>query len=73
MWLQGKGGGLKPGQGFVLLPPKEGEDDNSPAGYFSTLHHALIDNNRRHVSVVVSESDNRALKRGIEQLPQGGP
>jgi hypothetical protein len=25
VWQQGKGGGLKPGQAFVLLPKKEGE------------------------------------------------
>ena len=31
VWLQGKGGGLKPGQAGVLLPPKEGETDESPA------------------------------------------
>ena len=32
VWLQGKGGGLKPGQAAVLLPPKEGETDESPVG-----------------------------------------
>ena len=25
VWLQGKGGGLKPGQAMVLLPPAAGE------------------------------------------------
>ena len=24
VWLQGKGGGLKPGQAMILLPPKQG-------------------------------------------------
>jgi hypothetical protein len=57
VWLQGKRGALKPGQGFVLLPPKQGEDDRSPAGYLAPLRQALIDNNKRHVNVVVCESD----------------
>jgi hypothetical protein len=71
VWLQGKGGALKPGQGFVLLPPREGEDENSPAGYLSPLRQALIDNNKLHVNVVVCESDYRALKLGIEHLIPG--
>jgi hypothetical protein len=71
VWLQGKGGALKPGQGFVLLPPKEGEGRNSPAGYLAPLRQALIDNNRRHVNVVVCASDYRALKLGIEHLVPG--
>jgi hypothetical protein len=29
----------------------------------------LIDNNDRHVNVIICESDYRALKRGIENLP----
>jgi hypothetical protein len=68
VWLQGNGGALKPGQALVLLPPKEGEGDNAAAGYLSPLRQALIDDNERHVNVVVRESDYRALKRGIEHL-----
>ena len=30
VWLQGKGGALKPGQAAVLLPPREGETEASP-------------------------------------------
>jgi len=70
VWLQGKGGALKPGQAFVLLPPREGMTDDSPAGYFAPLRQALIDKNKRHVNVVVCEDDYRALKRGIEHLPK---
>jgi hypothetical protein len=43
VWLQGKGGGLKPGQALVLLPLKSGENENSPAAYLSPLRQALID------------------------------
>jgi hypothetical protein len=71
VWLQGRGGGLKPGQAMVLLPVKEGETDASPAAYLSPLRRALIDENRGHVNVVVCESDYRALKRGIYNLPPG--
>ena len=53
---------------FVLLPPKEEEGKDSPAGYLAPLRQALIDNNKRHVNVVVCESDYRALKLGIEHL-----
>jgi hypothetical protein len=69
VWLQGKGGGLKPGQAAVLLPPKEGETAESPAAYVAPLRQALIDKNSGHMNVVVCESDYRALKRGIENLP----
>jgi len=69
VWLQGKGGGLKPGQAAVLLPLKEGETAESPAAYVAPLRQALIDRNTGHVNVVVCESDYRALKRGIENLP----
>ena len=33
IWLQGKGGALRPGQAFDFLPIKEGETEHSPAGY----------------------------------------
>lgn len=69
VWLQGKGGALKPGQAAVLLPLKEGETDESPAAYLTPLRQALIDKNTGHVNIVVCESDYRALKRGIENLP----
>ena len=69
VWVQGKGGALKPGQAMVLLPLREGEHENSLAGYLAPLRQTLIDNNERHVNVVVCESDYRALKRGIEHLP----
>jgi hypothetical protein len=69
VWLQGKSGKLVPGQAMVLLHMKEGETKESPAGYLSPLRQALIDDNERHVNVVVCESDYRALKHGIEHLP----
>jgi hypothetical protein len=69
--LQGSGGALKPGQELVLLQLKEGETSESPARYLSPLRQALIDENERHVNVVVCESDYRALKLGIENLPPG--
>jgi hypothetical protein len=68
VWLQGKGGALKPGQAFVLLPGKEGEDESAPAGYLSGRRQALINKNQGHVNVVVCETDYRALKRGITHL-----
>jgi hypothetical protein len=71
VWLQGKGGGLTPGQALVLLPPKANEDQHSPAAYLSPLRTALIDRNDGHVNLVVCESDYLALKRGIENLPPG--
>jgi hypothetical protein len=46
VWVQGKGGALKPGQAMVLLPLRKGEDENSIAGYLAPL----IDNNDRHVN-----------------------
>jgi hypothetical protein len=33
VWLQGKGGGLKPGEAVVLLRVKEGETVDSLAAY----------------------------------------
>jgi hypothetical protein len=69
VWLQGKGAGLTAGQALVLLPPKEGETDDSPAAYIAPLRQALIDKNCGHVNIVVCESDYRALKRGVENLP----
>jgi hypothetical protein len=71
LWLQGKGGGLKPGQAFVLLPLKAGETERSPAGYIAPLRKALIDDNQLHVNVVVCDEDYRALKRGIGNLAPG--
>jgi len=56
---------------MVLLPPNEKENENSLAGYLALLRQALIDDNEWHVSVIVCESDYRALKRGIEHLPPG--
>jgi hypothetical protein len=50
VWLQGKGGGLKPGGQAVVL---SGEDENSPAAYLAALRQALIDKNTRHVNVLV--------------------
>ena len=68
VWLQGEGGGLKPGEAAVLLPPKEREPAESPAAYRAPLRKALIDNNTGHVNVVVCESDYHALRRGIGYL-----
>jgi hypothetical protein len=44
----------------VLLPPKEGETDESPVAHRAPLRQALIN---------VCEADFRALKRGIGHLP----
>jgi hypothetical protein len=68
LWLQGKGGALMPGQAFVLLPPKESARENAAAGYLSPSRQALIDQNERHVNVVICESGYRTLKDGIENL-----
>ena len=64
-----EGGGLKPGQAAVLLPPKKGETDASPVAYLAPLRQALIDKNNGHVNVIVCESDYQALRRGLEHLP----
>jgi hypothetical protein len=69
VWLQGNGGGLRPGQAFVLFPKKDGETNNSLAGYLAPLRAALIDDNRRHINVVMCEDDYHALKGGIGNLP----
>jgi len=71
VFVQGKGGALKPGQAMVLLPLTEDEDENSVAGYLAPLRQTLIDKNERHVNVIVCETDYRALKRGIEFLAPG--
>ena len=57
MAAKGRGGGLKPGQAAVLLPPKEGETHESPVAYRAPLRQALIDDNNGHVNVVVCEAD----------------
>jgi hypothetical protein len=36
---------------MALLPLREGEDENSLAGYLAPLRQTLIDNNYRHVNV----------------------
>jgi hypothetical protein len=66
VWLQGKGGALTPGEALVLLPVKDGETENSPAAYLAPLRRALIEDNRRHVNVVVCETDYRALTHPSE-------
>jgi len=71
VWLQGKGGGINPGQAMVLLPVKDDETDRSPAAYLAPRRQTLNDNNRRHVNVVVCEKDYRALKKGIEHFLPG--
>jgi hypothetical protein len=64
VWVEGKGGALKPGQAMVLLPLREGEDENSIVGYLAPLRQTLIDNNDRHVNVVgVRERLPRAQAR----------
>ena len=70
IWLQGKGGLLSPGQAVVLLPIQEGEAEESPIAYRAPLRQALIDDNTGHVNIIVCEEDYKALKRGIEHLPQ---
>ena len=69
VWLQGKGGALTPGTAFVLLPIKERETEESPAGYYTSLRQALVDENTGHVNLIVCDADFDALKRGIEHLP----
>ena len=69
MWLQGKGGGLKPGEAAVLLPQKEGETDEFPVAFRAPLRQALVNDNAGHVNVIVCEADYRVLKRGVEHLP----
>jgi hypothetical protein len=54
---------------LALLPVKEGETDESSAAYRAPLRQALIDDNERHVNLIVCEEDFNALKRGIEHLP----
>jgi hypothetical protein len=46
----------------------DGETECSPANYLAPLRCTLIDDNKRHVNVVVCETDYRALKRGIGNL-----
>jgi hypothetical protein len=73
VWLQGKGGSLKPGQALVLLPVADGETECSPADYLAPLRCTLIDDNKRHVNVVVCETDYRALKRGMSSISRASP
>lgn len=54
---------------FVPLPGKMGEHEIALTGCLAPLRRALIDDNRSHVRIVVSESDYRALERGIDHLP----
>jgi hypothetical protein len=56
-------------KGFDLRCGAGGED--CTAGYLAPLRKALIDDNRRHVNVVVCEEDYRALKCGIGNLVPG--
>ena len=71
VWLQGKGGGLAPGQTLVLLPVKKGETDELPVARRLSRAAAPGADRRqcRPVNVVVCEADYRALKRGIGHLP----
>ena len=69
VWLQGKGETLKPGQAMVLMPLRDGGNENSLVGYLVPLRQTLIDKNDLHVNVIVCEADYRALKRGIHHLP----
>jgi hypothetical protein len=48
-----------------------GGGEDCTAGYLAPLRKALIDDNRRHVNVVVCEEDYRALKCGIGNLVPG--
>jgi hypothetical protein len=60
---------FNPGKCLVLLPIKERETEESPAGYYTSLRQALVDENTGHVNLIVCEADYDALKRGIEHLP----
>jgi hypothetical protein len=60
---------FNPGNAFVLLPIKERETEESPAGYYTSLRQALVDENTGHVNVIACDADYDALKRGIEHLP----
>jgi hypothetical protein len=61
VWQQARGG-------MLLFLAKEGETEDSVAGYRAPLRTALVDDNGGHVNVVVCESDHAALKLGIENL-----
>jgi hypothetical protein len=69
VWLQGKGGGLTPGQALVLLPPRANEDRNSPAAYPSPLRAALIDRNVGHVQArrQTRQFRREALRRWLQE------
>jgi hypothetical protein len=51
-----QGEGSLAGKGWLL------ETNISPAGYLAPLRRALIDDDRRHVNVVMCETDYRTLK-----------
>jgi hypothetical protein len=72
VWLQGKGGELRPGQALVLLPLKRGENESSPAGYLAPLRQALIDTNKRHVNLRMRERLSSA-EAGYRAFAAGGP
>ena len=62
--LQGKGGGLKPGEAAVLLPPKEGETDESPVTHRAPLP---ADRHGAKTGVFLSEvRDYRPLRDCVE-------
>jgi hypothetical protein len=50
------------------LPVADGETDSSPAAYLAPLQRALIDDNKRHVNVVVCESDFRVPQATASRL-----
>jgi hypothetical protein len=58
-WLQGKGGALTPGNTFVLLPIKERETEESPAGYYTSLRQALVDENTENLVKNLSKIKGR--------------
>jgi hypothetical protein len=58
-----------PARRWSWLPPQSNETAESLVAYMVPLRHALIDDNKGHVNLVVCESDYKALKLGIEHLP----
>ena len=69
MVAAGEGRGPQARADAVLLPIKEGETNSRRPAYRAPLRQALIDDNARHVNIVVCETDYKALKRGIQHLP----
>jgi len=72
VWLQGNGGGIKPGQAMVLLPIKDGETDSSPAAYLAPkAQRTVLQHHRRSCHDAVS-SDIVTYPSGRSGLSASG-